>query len=434
MEDWEKEYERDRQRIAAGEDIGTLGKRRSDDDDPFQDRSKYTPPALGAGGPQPDPPPPPPVKRNEDSKEEDAMVAAYYAKYDVQESSKGASTSSNGVVDDRLGLPLATFPRSLEPLFSAKFGRFVYYVESVTMYYKGFFSPKERPMTCIVTPHAMYLGDPTTGELVTCRSIASIREVQLFGEVSIGLRSTDGDIFMMMLGKRQEFVNAVQKLSNFLGTPLQLRTMPLDAEKTFKKEIQYVDRKESSWVPCEDPRTGLALVEIPQQFQASYAPLIPKILHWFGGVNQYTKDWKGSIQKERRGFWVTATSMYLCKPGGPQSDGRDITRCMGIEYIGDVFDGRDGDVGIVVKGGPQQPHLGLCFDSYDQKKKVIECISVCFNYRKKETLKITKVESLERAIKIEKEGGHKPELFIMRTKAELFGLLRGKSEMKVQPS
>ena len=452
MEDWEREYEEDRRRMAAGGAVEVKGRRGGDDDNPFQESAKAPPPAAAAqtkgaapaqtssygtsasssaSASQPATANALPAQKQAGN---DESIAAYYAQYEVpsglrNEQFSSGSGSAGGPVDGRFGIPRITLPQSLKPLFGEKFGDDLYFAETCIASFKGFFSPNEFPMVLFVTPNCVYLGDPQTGELVTCQRISKLRELQFFGETGVGIRSIQGlDLFVRMEAQRASFGNVLTKITQSMSQAFQVRNLSTDAEKGFRKDIRYVDRKESAWEPEEDPRTGVLLVSVPEAHKVPYAPVVPKILHWFGGVNHLFRDWKGAINPERRGCWLTATSLYLSKPGGPQSDGRDITRCVGIEYMTELIDGPEGHLGIITKEGPAQPHLVLLFDDVEQKARMVFAIQKCFNFRKKAEIKKTRSDNMERSCKIEKEKDFKPQLFVMKTKQDLFGLLRGKSQ------
>ncbi|CUG89442.1 Hypothetical protein, putative [Bodo saltans] len=284
-------------------------------------------------------------------------------------------------------------------------------------------------MVCFVTKNSLYLGDPKTGEVVLSRPVRQLKDVQVLGDTGIGLRGTDKgvDWFFTVPVNRELLVKVLLKLATGFGVPLTSRTLSVEGEKSFKKEIRYVERKEATWVPEEDPRTGLLLLEVPEQHKVPYAPLVPKLLHWFGGTFHIIKDWKGANTPERRGCWLTPTALFLCKPTGPQVDGRDITRCVGVEFMTELIDGPEGQLGIIpsTTQGPAQPHLALKFDSAELKRTMMDAIMGAYMFRMNTPIKVTKTLSLDAKMKIEKEKDHKPSLFVMKTKADLYGLLRG---------
>jgi hypothetical protein len=57
---------------------------------------------------------------------------------------------------------------------------------------------------------------------------------------------------------------------------------------------------------------------------------------------------------------------------------------------------------------------------------MLQAIQLCYEFRKKQPLKVKKVLSLEGVVRIDKEKDFKPHLFIMKTRTDLYGLLRGK--------
>jgi len=416
--------------MAAGQKIEVVRKA----DDPFYEPPAPPPPksqgvsvaatplVSAPSVPTATPSAPTPAKEQSD----DEAIRNYYAKYDTGSATTQHDTPT-GPIDTRFQLPLVPMPKSLEAKFGSKFGSDLFFAETCVAFFKGFFSPKEYSMILFVTARCIYLGDAETGELVISRSISNLRELQQLGDQGLGIRSVSGiDLYVRMPQQRDVLGRVLQKIAAFYTLSVQVRTLSADAEKAFKSDIRYVNKNDAVWEPEEDPRSGVPLVDVPEQHRIAYAPIVPKILHWFGGVNQLIRDWKGT-EMERRGCWLTATTLYLSRPGGPQSDGRDITRCIAIEYMGELFDGPEGYFGVIVKEGPAQPHLGLVFDSAEQKEKMIFAIQKCYTYRRKTALKITKCQQIERVIKIEKEKDFKPQLFQMKTKQDLFQLLRGKT-------
>lgn len=436
MEDWEREYEEDRRRMAAGGDVGGRRRQLDDDDNPFAEQSaprnaapSYEPPSIAISenvstrGPK-------------DMATEDAKIEALYAQYRDDEPVRGAtneSAASNidpSQGDARVGLHYVTIPQTYQAKFGAKMGNLLFFCEGVKGYFKGFFSPNECQMVCFATKRCLYLGDESTGEIVLGRPIPMLKEVQILGDTGVGLRGTDKgvDWYLTVPVNREQFVKVITKLAASFGTPLNTRTLSVEGEKSFKKEIRYTDRKEATWTLEEDPRTGLQLLEVPEQHKVPYAPLVPKMLHWFGGVFHIVKDWKKANIQERRGCWLTPTALFLCKPTGPQVDGRDVTRCMGIEFMVELIDGPEGQLGIIPnpKEGPQQLQLALNFDSPEMKRDMMEAIQAAYRFRIQMPLKVTKTLSLDAKMKIEKEKDTKPHLFVMKTRADLYGLLRGK--------
>lgn len=448
MEDWEREYEEDRRRLAEGKGVDVDGRRnRGDDSDPFQDSSRrggYEPPQIAAGssgygtavatagvacasGP---------AQPRGSKADEDAKIEALYSQYNETTAGSTQAVARDAGFDAakgdaRFGVNFVALPGSYAATFGEKIGRSLFFCDAVKMFFKGFFSPNELPMVLFVTSRCLYLGDEKSGELVLGRPVAALREVQVLGDTGVGLRGSDKgvDWYMQIANavQRQTFVSVVTKIAQYHGTTVSTRTLSVEGEKTFKKEIRYVDRKEATWTVEEDPRSGLALVEVPEQHAAPYAPIVPKILHWFGGVFHIMKDWKGGNSQERRGCWLTATALFLSKPTGPQVDGRDITRCIGIEFMEELVDASGGQLGIIPdKEGPPQPHLALLFDTPELKQKMVEAIMACYQFRKSHSIKVTKLVSLEGKLKIEKEKDFKPHLFVMKTRNDLYGLLRGK--------
>lgn len=423
--------------MAAGGDVKNERSQRFDNE-----AGAYQPPSLDPFAEKKQPPPPAAATASETrgGRANDDEIAAIYAHYDQPtgksdfSGTKTNSSSGYGSNDgpsgagSQSGVDPIPMPRSMIPLFGEKFGSLLFFAESVKGFFKGFFSPNEFPMMCFVTSGGVYLGDDKTGELVVFRSIDSIQEVQSLGDTGIGLRCRKGiDLFIQMPTNRPRFVEVLQRLASNINSPLATRTLSIEGEKSFKKGINYADRKECSWTVVEDPRTGVVLVEVPEQHKENYAPLVPKILYWFGGVNHSTKGWRGP-SLERRGCWLTATALFLCKPGGPQTDGRDITRCIGVEFIETLLDGSQSGMGIIPsKDGPPQPHLALQFDSPEDKMRMVNAITSCYLFRKKAPLKVQKVANVEAALTLVDESKFKPHLFVMKTRADLYGLLRGKT-------
>jgi hypothetical protein len=365
---------------------------------------------------------------------EDAKIEALYAQYRDDEPARGSSSNEpltsnidSSVGDPKAGLMYVAMAQSYAPKFASKMGK-LFFCEGVTAYFKGFFSPNECPMVCFVTKNCLYLGDPKSGELVLSRPIRLLKDVQVLGDTGVGLRGTDKgvDWYFSVPVNRDLLIKVLQKLVSSFGAPVNSRTLSVEGEKSFKKEIRYVDRKEATWVLEEDPRSGLLLVDVPEQHKVPYAPLVPKLLHWFGGVFHLIKDWRGTIVPERRGCWLTPTALFMCKPTGPQVDGRDITRCIGIEFMTELIDGPEGHLGVIpnTSQGPAQPHLAMNFDSSELKRNMMDAIAAAYAFRMNTQIKISKTLSLEAKMKIEKEKDHKPSLFVMKTKADLYGLLR----------
>lgn len=420
MDDWERALEEDRRRMAAGQDVPTAGRRAAKDDD--VDTGAYTAamsyevddgrraaPSLVPSAP---------------SADDYASVEAFYAQYEGAQGSGGSVASGGGA------LTPVMLQAGLRATFGSKFGRHLYFCESVSVALKGFFSPNIEPFVMFLTLNGLYWGDGQTGELVLGRALSTLIEVLVMGDTGVGLRFRGAcDICMTMPVGRGQFIVALPSVCAAAGVAVPISTRSADFEKGYRKDIKYLGRKELVWEVFEDPRTSLPLVFVPEKHVPFYTPLLPKIMHWFGGVNYITKDWKGGLVQERRGCWITATSLYLSQPAGPQTDGRDITRCIGVEFIGEVLNGVGGALAIITNAGPKQPPLTLMYDDMQTKERVITVLREIFWFRKLTELKVTRVDSIDKAIKIEKASDkkEKPELFVMKTRDDLLALLRAKS-------
>ena len=332
--------------------------------------------------------------------------------------------------DGRFLLPFVAMPDQHKKKFSCKIGRLLYFAADVTVAFKGWFSAAEHPMACFVTPHSIWFGDPKTGELVICRHFQKMRELILLAEKRLAILGHGGkepDVVFSCTSDadRGELAEVIRKITRSCGNPLQsVRSLDKDAAKSFRNGVTYVNPKDCVYEVVEDPRTGQELVEVPERQVPYYAPLVPKIMHWFGGVFHITKDWKGGLCKDRRGCWVTATCVFLSLPDGPQSDGRDIRRCVGIEYIGLVLLGQGGELGISVNGGPKQPDLAIVFDNIDIRDRIVHILRECYYLRARKSLNVQNAQKWANELHIDKEKDFRPQLFVMKTRMDLYGLLR----------
>jgi hypothetical protein len=157
-------------------------------------------------------------------------------------------------------------------------------------------------------------------------------------------------------------------------------------------------------------------------------PLLPKFLHWFGGIGHVSLARTRQPQPERRGCWLTATCLFLSEPSGPQPDGRDIRRCIGYENIHHLLLGPGNHLAITTNSGPQQPgDLLLLCDSAFQRGQICFIIERCYAFRVRQPLFVKAVDGIN-MLRLEDEHTFRPQLYRMATHEELDGLVRGRTE------
>lgn len=390
-DDWMRDYEADRRAVAAGNDTGTS-------------------------------------KRHDD---EAALAAAYYGGSASGVPGSGASDAPEpkgyptdfDVADPRFDLEFVPLPPGLKQLFGDKVGRLLYWCNEVDMYYKGFFSPNKTPAVLFVTPLCLWIGCPKTGALVIGKSWSDIQSILLMSAAAVGVRCQRGhDLFLKVEKGRTDLANVIRKLTRS-GAPASIVDCDGSREKSYRSEIAYVEQDKWSYELVEDPRTGLPLVQVPEKHHEHYGPLVPKLLHWFGGCNQVTLDARGVTHGIRRGGWVTPTCLFLSAHTGPQPDGRDIVRCIAIEYVSCVVNGPGFAIAVCCGTGPPQPDCIIDFDDAMAKQCVLFALERCYSFRKGQPLNVRQATNFA-TVKIADEARFKPELYRMKTRDDLYGLLR----------
>ncbi|ORC88034.1 uncharacterized protein TM35_000192780 [Trypanosoma theileri] len=476
MDDWEKEYEEDRRRLALGQDIVLNGRRGDLDVNPFEEKPpvastvqmalEHATTAVVAEGAKKTssltdlspvmfkPTVMPEEIRGPDTivrRDDQAEVADIYAHYNSNNNNNNGDdfySRREGIFhdgdtevhersllkDDRFDLPCLSSGWSLHSLFKTKIGRRIFFAEVVNTTFKGFISGKEALVGCFVTPNCLYIGDVETGALIICIDIMRLFEVFVFNDVAIGLRTMDAlDLHLQTLQHTQQLVDILQKIATYWKAKMHVIRSTAEREKTFKKEMRLIDKKSYTWTLAEDPRTGLRIVHVTGPFLTPLAPVAAKILHWFGNVQQPSKDWKGSKVRQRRCAWITATCFFVSKAEGPGVDGRGIRHCVAVEYMTELFVGPGGELGVAALRGPLQPTVFVVFDSEAERNAVVFLLQECYHYRHAGggSIRVTPVESVERKIRDEKKiSDWRPQLFLMRPQKELYEFLRGPSVKK----
>ncbi|KEG09191.1 hypothetical protein DQ04_05641010 [Trypanosoma grayi] len=477
MDDWEKAYEEDRRRLALGQGIIVDGRRAgsgaggggvggggsSVEMNPFEEKqleqqaaATPIPPIAEAPsvhamhGLSPAMFESSTVKRDDAAphtaaqREGEADVAEIYAAYkddpvprrrgmDDDDAGDNAASAGAALHDARFGLHCLGTGWNLHTLFSAKLGRRLFFAEVVKTSFKGFLSTKDAVVGCFVTPNCIYIGDVETAALVVCVDIQWLLEVYAFDGVAVGLRTKDAlELHLQTAQHTQRLVDILQKIVAHWQAKVKFIQATAEREKTFRKEMRLIDKKSHTWQVVEDPRTGLRILNITDQFIGILAPIAPKILHWFGWVQQPRKDWKGSRTLQRRCAWATATCFFVAKAEGPGSDGHGIRHCVAMQYMTELYVGPGGELGIVAAKGPPQPPTVVVLDSEGGKNALIFIFQECYSYRNGGgTIKVTHVKSVEDAARrANGSGASRPQLFLMRPRRELYDFLRGPSAKK----
>ncbi|EKF39496.1 hypothetical protein MOQ_000277 [Trypanosoma cruzi marinkellei] len=462
MDDWEKEYEEDRRRLAEGKDVIFDVRRNDAAADAFEEKKDVSFHAVPTGesgkstmpeivpalfGPtttttvEPsrtgDVAPPVAVPCDDDDEE----IRKFYAQYSDDEplprnrralfdDEEGERTQESNLHDARFGLTCLSPGWNLCGLFGTKLGRRLFFAETVTSLFKGFIASKESLVGCFVTPNCVYLGDVQTGAMITCVDIRQLHEVHIFDGLAVGLRTFDGlELFLQLTKEAERLVEILQKISAFWNVNLKVVRSTTDTAKVFKKGMRLVEKKSQTWRLVEDPRTGLRIVNLTGKFVNILAPIASKILHWVGFVNQLSKDWKGSKKAQRRCAWVTATCFFVAREEGLAEDGRNIKHCVAMQYMTELYVGPGGELGIVAAAGPPQPPISVTFESEEEKNAVLFIFQECYNYRNGGgSVKVTRVENVEEKVRLVKAMGEtRPQLFLMRPQKELYEFLRSPS-------
>ncbi|EAN94711.1 hypothetical protein Tc00.1047053511827.30 [Trypanosoma cruzi] len=464
MDDWEKEYEADRRRLAEGKDVIFDVRRNDAAADVFEEKKDVSSHAVPTGGSGTSAMPgfvpasfgpttktvepsrtgdvaPPVAVPCDDDEEEIRKLYAQYGDDDSLPRNRRAMSDEEGdertqdykLHDARFSLTCLPPGWNLCGLFGKKLGRRLFFAETVTSPFKGFLASKESLVGCFVTPNCVYLGDVQTGAMIICVDILRLHEMHIFDGLAVGLKTLDGlELFLQLPKHAERLVEILQKISAFWKVNVKVVRSTTDAAKVFKKEMRLVEKKSQAWRLVEDPRTGLRIVNLTGKFVNILSPIASKILHWVGFVNQLSKDWKGSKKAQRRCAWVTATCFFVAREEGLAGDARNIKHCVAMQYMTELYAGPGGELGIVAAAGPPQPPISVTFESEEEKNAVLFIFQECYNYRNGGgSVKVTRVDSVEEKIRFMKAVGEaRPQLFLMRPQKELYDFLRGPSGRK----
>lgn len=459
MDDWEKAYEEDRRRLALGQDIVIENRRGNATVNTFAEKTcanaaatsfsvPYVPPTVNTSAPFQSS-----VatgtgtvfSRAENAARDAAadcgagrQVPEMYAQYNddlsphkdwVVDSDVNHKAPQEELVHDvQFNLDCLPSGWNLSFLFGSKIGRRLFFAETIKTIFKGLFSSKETLVGCFVTPNCVYIGDVKTGALVHGVDIQSLYEVHVFDGLAVGMRTLDGfKLYLQTQQHTERLVDILRRITSYWRVNVAIMSTTADQAEIFRKGMRLVRKKSHKWELVEDPRTGLRVVNIPEEFRKSFASIASKILHWFGPLKQMSTDWKGSKTKRPRCAWVTPTCFFLAKTGGPGSGGCDITACVAIEYMTEIYVGPAGELGVAAAAGPPQPPLFVVFDSGEERNKVLVIFQECYNYRHGGGhIKVTPLDSIEAKKQHEKRSSDAcPHLFCMRPQKELYEFLRG---------
>eukprot|EP00759_Apiculatamorpha_spiralis_P040276 PhF_6_TR38905/c0_g1_i2/m.58196 len=444
--DWEKEYEEDLRRMREGQDIQTTG-RRIMDDDGGGGGSRAPPASAPNFAPQVPSSPalersatvdivtPPSASRDDPLQWPEVPTRQ---QLETRERGKTLPTTNSGagpMLDPRLGLPWVTLP-SKYASWTKKFSERIFTFDEVQMYEPGMISKSKTARVCVTCPNAIYMVVPSTGAITHAAVIYFLKEIWIVKESQIVLRDAEQPNAELWFdfggdgGIRQSFIKVIKMLAAYNSKDITVFPAPSPRVN--------MSSKPSPWPIVEDPRSGLTVIPLPGEHLEAFAPLYPKILHYFGFCELYEEDWKSSWVTKKRAIWITATSIFFSDVSGPGDDGRHIKRCLAIEFIGEIVDGPGGIIGLKMAGGPPQPDVAFVLDSIGTKEAVLFVIRQIYKCRvpKKVVLDgppitcppVRRVdkhgkEGLSPILAIKLPKQFTVELFRMRTKDELVQLL-----------
>jgi hypothetical protein len=333
-------------------------------------------------------------------------------------------------IDRRFNVKFVSLLPEHTAKFASKIGRLLYFTSNVDGYFKGVFGASKRAMALFVTPRCIWLGDVASGRLVICKDILDIRTLFVLGPSGVGMRTGQGaDIYFKGLNDRPRFVTVVKRLFDqheAQGTTLTIIEGSVEREESYRKEIRYLPMEEWEYALVEDPRTGLPLVRIPQQHMEHYGPLAPKNLHYFSGCFQVSVDRFKKTSGTRRGCWITPTCVFLSVHTGPKPDGKDIRRCIPVESIRFLVNGPGFSLGFNIDSKPPQPDCIIDFDDAIAKRTVMFVLERTYRFRTGQVLLSRDAPNFS-VLNIVDETKFQPYLHHMKTIADLYGLLRGKT-------
>lgn len=404
---WEREYEEDRRRAQAGEQIVVLPGRA-----PRKGRCTGESTILS-----PDPP----------SALRHSSLDPFSARVEVPSMCPVKSLKTSEGVDSLRYTPVGA---ALQRLFGDKFHRGACFSEVVSMRLRGTFFTRLRQVVCVVTPHGMYLGDLSNGSVFLFVNLRSLLELFVFEGCAVGLRTSDGVDYYLRCGEHTaRLVGVVKAAATRWCVTFHTHECDESRERQFIREMVPVSASQCVYRLVEDPRTGLELVRVPSSLTSAphLSALAPYLVHWCGEVEHVTLNSEDQLSRTARVAWVTPTCLFLSDTNEVAGErARRLRRCVGVEYLTDLLDGPSNEVGLWAKRGPPQPLLVLRFSSPEEKETVLSVLVSVFCYRcqARPPLRVTKVDHIPTLVGLEDERDFVPFTFRMREYEELYRYLR----------
>jgi hypothetical protein len=347
--------------------------------------------------------------------------------------------------DCRYDLAFEAVPQHLSAMFRDRISPYCFFVEPCEFYVRGaVFGQNKLAALAVVTSHGVHFFDTTDGSMIVGMPIRQLGTMFVLGPQGVGLRSGNPqnkyDIFVKFQRRREVLVEIVKKLFKKYkadeygeGGDLHVAEGSDEREKSYRAEVKWLKKGEFVYAIEDDPRSGLELVLVPAQHKAAYAPLVPKILHYFGGVNQISFQPNKVLSPQRRGCWITPGGIFLCLPAGPGEFGDNIRRCIYAENMRSIVLAEPNQVGVVIASGPPQPDLLLEFDGAALRSQAVFALRRIFMCRTHHPLFVRTLKGGENAaasLKLADETKFQPSFEPMFTVGQLVGHLQSPSVAK----
>lgn len=329
-------------------------------------------------------------------------------------------------------------PQHLAATFAERISPYCFFVEPCDFYVRAMFGQNKIPSIAVVTTHGIHFFEIADGSMIAGMPIRQIGTMFVVGPQGIGLRSGNPqnkyDLFAKFQRRREVFVEIVKKLYKKYkadeygdGGDLYVAEGSDEREKTYRAEIKWLKKGEFVYAIEDDPRSGLELVLVPAQHKVAYAPLVPKILHFFGGVNHISFQPNRVLSPQRRGCWITPGGIFLSLPAGPGEFGDGIRRCIYAENMRSILLAEPNQLGIVIASGPAQPDLLLEFDSAALRSQAVFVLRRIYMCRTRHPLFVRQLKLGDNAatsLKLADETKFKPAFEPMFTIGQLVGHLQ----------
>jgi len=170
-----------------------------------------------------------------------------------------------------------------------------------------------------------------------------------------------------------------------------------------------------------DPRTGLEIIDVPEEYRKHFAELRGSLIHWFGSVDKVNRH----VKPERRVCILSDRSLYMCMMNG------GITRCISISTLLEIIVTPPAMIGIKIQ--PPDHDMLFSVSSLKEREHVAAILQKLFKGLTGQDIRVRghrpeSGEPLEDSLRLAKAKGWVLKIEPLRNKKTLIKLLQEKQQ------